>query len=214
MAVARNATSTTDTDGCPPHKQLSNILIAEDEPILAKGLVRHVKQLGYDVIGPAADGQCAIDLAKQFKPDLALLDICMPVLDGLSAAAALFDQMQIPVVLVSAHSDEQSVAAGQRVGVFGYLVKPVTIDQLRVNIGVAWARYNRQASLKSEVQDLKTALEERKLIERAKGLLMDRKGMGENEAMQRLKKQARNSRQRLADVARILVQGEALFEEI
>lgn len=212
--MAPNATSDADTVSCQSQKQLSNILIAEDEPILAEGLVHHVKKLGYHAIGPAVDGQNAIELAKQYKPDLALLDICMPVLDGLSAAAVLFDQMQIPVVLVSAHSDEQSLTTGQRIGVFGYLVKPVTIDQLRVNIGVAWARYNQQTSLKSEVQDLKAALEDRKFIERAKGLLMDRKGMGENEAMQRLKKQARNSRQRLADVARILVQSEALFEEI
>jgi len=214
MSLDSNATSAEDTTSGQPHKPLTNILIAEDEPILAEGLVHHIKQLGYEVIGPAVDGQSAIELAKQQGPDLALLDICMPVLDGLSAAAVLFGEMHIPVILISAHSDEQSLASGQRVGVFGYLVKPVTLDQLRVNIGVAWARYNQQANLKIEVQDLKTALEDRKFIERAKGLLMDRKGLGENEAMQRLKKQARNTRQRLADVARVMVQSEALFKDI
>lgn len=194
--------------------QPSRILIAEDDALLAKALKYNVQKLGFDVVGPASNGQCAIDLAKQDRPDLALMDIRMPVLDGLRATTVLSEEMGIPVVLISAYCDEAFLETCQRAGVFGYLVKPVMIDQLRVNIGVAWARYRQQVMLQNEVEDLKAALEDRKYIERAKGLLMDRKGLGENEAMQRLKKQARDSRRRLSDLARMLVDSENVFDQV
>ena len=195
----------------PFEDQPTHVLLAEDDELLAKGLSLHVQQLGYCVVGPAANGQQAIELATQHKPDLALMDIRMPVVSGLDAAAVLFEQLGIPVILLSAHCDQEYVKAGQRVGVFGYLVKPVTVDQIRVNIAVAWARYGQHLALHGQVEELKTALEDRKFIERAKGLLMDKLGLGENEAMSRLKKQARDSRRRLSDLARVLVESKQLF---
>ena len=139
------------------------------------------------------------------------MDLKMPVLDGLGAGSVLFKNMGIPVVIVSAHSDPDYLEAGQRVGIFGYIIKPITFDQLRVNIGVAWSRFCQYEQLRSEVQDLKGALEDRKYIERAKGLLMDRLGLGESEAMRRLMKQARDSRRRLPDLARALIESDQLL---
>lgn len=205
--------SLTDQDGHHLPDQPTDILIAEDDALLAKSLTLNIQQLGFNVIGPASDGQHAIELAKKNPPSLAILDIRMPVLDGIAAASILFPEMHIPVVMISAHSDAESLEASQQAGVFGYLVKPVTIDQLRVSIGVSWAKYRQHVMLHGEVENLKTALEDRKFIERAKGLLMDRKGLGENEAMQRLKKQARNTRRRLSDLARILVESDEIFEQ-
>ncbi len=195
----------------PLANQPSDILIAEDDALLAASLSHNVRELGYHVIGPASNGEEAIALAKTDKPDLALMDIRMPIINGLGAATVLFKHMGIPVVIISAHCDPEYLDAGKRVGVFGYLVKPVTADQIRVNIEVAWSRFQQQEQLRHEVQGLKVALEDRKFIERAKGMLMDRLGLGENEAMSRLKKQARDSRRRLSDLARALVESERLL---
>lgn len=208
------AEATTFLSGCTVDltDQPSKILVADDDSLLAKCLCQHVRGLDYEVVGPAASGQEAVELGKKFRPDLALLDIRMPEMDGLAAAAVLFKHMGIPVVLVSAHSDPEYLEAGKRSGVFGYLVKPVTIDQIRVNIGVAWAAYCQHRMLRGEVQSLKTALEDRKFIERAKGMVMDRLGLSEKEAMSRLKKQARDSRRRLGDLSRVLVESQDLFD--
>lgn len=191
----------------------SDILIAEDDELLAKGLIHQIQHLGFNVIGPALDGLHAIELAQKHEPSLALLDVRMPMLDGIGAASIIFSKLGIPVVIVSAHSDETTLKKSQQAGVFGYLMKPVTIDQLRVTIAVSWARYCQHMSLQNEVKSLKTALEDRKYIERAKGLLMDRKGLGESEAMQRLRKQARNTRRRLADLARLIVESEQVIDQ-
>ena len=212
MVISPTVASSPTKDGSDLPEQPTHILIAEDDEILAKGLGHNLRQLGYQVIGPALDGEKAIALAKQVRPDLAILDIRMPNIDGLGAAAMLFKQMGVPVILASAHSDPEYVVAGKQIGVFGYLVKPVTIDQIRVNIAVVWAKYRQHASLQNQVEDLKIALEDRKFIERAKGLLMDKLGLGENEAMCQLKKQARDSRRRLSDLARMLIETEQLFD--
>ena len=209
MPVAQS-TSTIDHDPVL-ESQPVKVLIADDDELLSKSLCLNVEQLGYEPIGPAANGEEAIKLAKLHRPDLALIDLRMPVLDGLGAGTILFKHMGIPVVIISAHSDPEYLEAGKRVGIFGYLIKPVTQDQLRVNIGVAWARYRQYEKLRGEVKDLKGALEDRKFVERAKGLLMDRLGLGEEEAMRRLMKQARDSRRRLPDLARALIESDQLL---
>lgn len=207
-------TAETQSDTTPEHVIASHpatILIAEDDDLLAKNLVTKVEQLGFQAIGPAGDGQQAIDLAKEHRPDLALLDVRMPGKDGLAAATVLFNDLSIPVVIVSAYSDPEYLDATKRIGVFGYVLKPISLDELRVNITIAWGRFLQHVELRKEVQDLKTALEERKIIERAKGLLMDKLGLLESEAMRRLHKQARDSRRRLADMARALLESEELL---
>ena len=189
----------------------TTILVADDDELIAASLVQNIAELGYEVIGPAGTGEQAIELAKRHNPDLALLDICMPNVDGLGAAIVLYKHMNIPVILVTAHSDSEYVQAGQRIGVFGYLLKPVDINDLRVTIPVAWSRFCVQEGLRSSLQDMKQALEDRKCIERAKGLLMEKLGISENTAAHRLKQQARNSRRKIADLARAIIETEHLL---
>lgn len=196
------------------HKQRpTRVLVAEDEHLVAMHLVEHLEALGYEVVGPACDGEQVLALAKTDRPDLALVDIRMPGMDGLEAAGVLFPQMGIPVVMVSAFSDPDYVQAGAKVGVFGYLLKPVNADDLRVGIEVAWSRYQSEVGLRDEVTELKTALANRKIIERAKGVLMKKLKIQEDEAMRRLQKQARNSRIKLVDLSQAIINAEELLED-
>jgi AmiR/NasT family two-component response regulator len=194
-----------------PSRLPVRVLIAEDEHLVAASLSDHLQHLGITVLGPVANGQEAIDLAKEQRPDMALLDIHMPVMDGLEAATVLFQRMGIPVMIVSAYSDQPYLARGAKIGVFGYLLKPVTRDVLRLNLGVAWSRFLHHQQLQSEVTELKGALEDRKLIERAKGVVMDKLKLSEAEAMKRLQRQARDTRRKLPDVARAILEAEQLF---
>lgn len=187
------------------------VLIAEDEHLVAVNLSEHLRSLGVEVIGPASNGQIALELAKKNPPDLALLDIRMPIVDGLAAAGVLFDQMKVPVIMISAFSDPGYVETCAKIGVFGYLLKPVTLDELRVTLAVAWSRYNHQKELRDEVQALKDSLEARKIVERAKGLLMEKLGLSEDQAMKRLQKRARDSRRKLVDLARAVLETSELL---
>ncbi|MEX0777137.1 MAG: response regulator [Phycisphaeraceae bacterium] len=208
---AGDAQAELASGGAQPPQLPRRILIAEDEHLLAINLAHNLRSLAFEVIGPAANGDQAIALAKEHNPDLALLDIRMPGTDGLAAAQVLFCQMGIPVVVLSAFSDAEYLKVGTRIGVFGYLLKPVTLDELRVNIAVAWSRYLQHMRLRDEVQGLRTMLENRKIIERAKGLLMEKLGITEDQAMKRLQKQARDSRRKLADLAQAILQANDLL---
>lgn len=190
-----------------PHK----ILIADDEHLVASGMAVYLRELGYDVIGPVSDGDEAIELCRTHKPDMALLDIKMPKKDGLEAAEAVFRGMGVPVMIFSAYSDPEYVTSGNRVGVFGYLLKPVTADQMRVGISVAWGRFVDHITQNSEISMLKERLEDRKIIEKAKWIIVKRKGVDEPEAMRLLQKQARNNRRNLVEVAQSVLENENLF---
>lgn len=188
---------------------LRRVLVAEDEHLLAMSLRADLEALGYAVIGPVGTGRQALELADAQKPDLALLDLRMPEIDGLQAADVIYRRYGVPVVIVSAHSEQEHVAACAELGVFGYLIKPITRDDLRVTLAVAWSRFNEHRSLHNEVEHLNHKIEERKLIERAKGLLMQHEGLNEPDAMRRLQKMARNSRQNMATVAREIIASHA-----
>jgi len=189
----------------------ARILIADDEHLVASGLAVNLRDLGYEVIGPAADGEEAIELCQKQKPDLALLDIRMPRKDGLADAEVIFRRLGVPVMILSAYSDPEYVTDGNRVGVFGYLLKPVTQDQMRVGISVAWGRFMDFASQDGEIHTLKERLEHRKIIEQAKWVIVKRRGLEEPEAMKLLQRQARNNRRTLVDVARSVIENEDLF---
>jgi response regulator NasT len=194
-------------------QQPARLLVADDEHLVATGLCSNLTELGYAVVGPAADGEEAIDLCRQNRPDLALLDIRMPKMDGLAAAEIIFKQMGIPVVILSAFSDPDYVDHANEVGVFGYMLKPVSLDQLRVNVAVAWGRYLDYLEQNGEICNLKERLADRKVIEQAKWIIVKRKGLSEPEAMRLLQKHSRNNRRTLADVARSLIENENLFGE-
>lgn len=189
------------------------MLVAEDEHLLARGLANDLTELGFEVFGPASNGQKALDLARERRPDIALLDIRMPVMDGLTAAQTLYQEHNIPVVILSAYSDPPYLRAGKRVGVFGYLLKPATLDELRVTLAISWARYLDQERLAEEVTGLQTKLEERKIIEKAKGILMKQLGVSEDQAMRTLQKQARDSRRPMAELAQAVLDASSVMDQ-
>ncbi len=191
--------------------QPKRIMIAEDEHLLAQNLCNELTGLGYEVIGPASNGLRAVELAARQRPDLALMDIRMPEMDGLEASRALYLQMKVPVVILSAYSDSQYVDSAADIGVFGYLLKPVNLDDLRVTLPVAWSRYLEQTRLRGEVKELENKLESRKLIERAKGLIMKHLNLGEEEAMRRLQKQARDQRRPMVELAKAILDAQGLL---
>ena len=189
------------------------VLIADDEHMIASGMRSNLEDLGYEVIGPAKNGQIAFDLCRLEQPDLAILDIRMPEMDGLEAAGKIFGELGIPVVILSAYSDPEYVQAGNRIGIFGYLLKPVTRDQLHVSLEVAWARYQDWAEQNDEADELRIRLEQRKIIEQAKWIIVKSKSVEEPEAMRMLQKQARNNRKSLIDVAQAVVDSQSLLGE-
>lgn len=187
------------------------LLVADDEHLAATWLTRELASLGYEIIGPAGDGEAAVALGREHRPDLALLDIKMPGLTGLKAAAVFFHELGVPVMIVSAYTDGSFETEARQCGVFGYLVKPLTRDQLRVGLSVAWGRYIAWAQQGAEVKSLKERLEHRKVIEQAKWVLVSRKSITEPEAMKLLQKQARNTRQSLVEVSRTLLEATQLM---
>lgn len=196
-------------DGLPTKP--TSVFVADDEHLVAVGMAASLRELGFDVPDPAADGEQAIAMCEALRPDLALIDIRMPKKDGLEVAEVLFAQFRIPVVIFSAYSDAEFVEASNRVGVFGYLLKPVTQDQLRVGISVAWGRYCDAMVKQNEIVKLEERLEARKVIEQAKWIIVKRKDISEPEAMKLLQRQARNNRRPLVEVAKSLLENEALF---
>lgn len=202
-----------DSDGAPRPLPAfpSRLLVADDEHLVASGLVANLRESGFQVIGPATDGDEAIELCRTTKPDMALLDIRMPKKDGLAAAEVIFRRLNIPVLIFSAYSDPEYLTTSNRVGVFGYLLKPGTQDQLRAGIAIAWGRFLDYANQNAEIGTLKERLEQRKIIEQAKWIIVKRKGIEEPEAMKLLQKQARNNRRTLVDVARSVLENENLF---
>ena len=187
------------------------ILVADDEHMIATYLASNLGDLGYEVIGPASNGESAIELCREHSPDMAILDIQMPKVDGIEASSEIFDQMGVPVMILSAYSDPQYVEAGNKIGIFGYLLKPVTKDQLRVGLEVAWARYLDWSMQNQQVQDLEERLDQRKIIEHAKWIIVKRKQVDEPDAMRMLQKQARNNRKPLIDVAKAIIESEDLL---
>lgn len=187
------------------------VLIADDEHLVARGLAANLTELGYTIVGPASDGEEAIELCRAARPDVAILDIRMPKMHGLEAGEIIFSQLGIPVIILSAYSDPEYLTDASRIGVFGYLLKPVSQDQLRTTITVAWSRFTSHHCQNGEIASLKERLENRKFIEQAKWIIVKRKGLSEPEAMKLLQRQARNNRKSLAEVARSVIEHEDLF---
>lgn len=189
------------------------ILVADDEHLIATGIAANIAGMGLQVAGPAADGEEAIELCRRLRPDLALLDIRMPKVGGIDAAKVIYHQYEIPVVIISAYSDQEYVDDAAQVGVFGYLLKPISSDQLRTAIQVAWSRYLASREQSEEISSLHERLENRKIIEQAKWVLVKRKNIDEPDAMRTLQRQARNNRRTLVDVARAILDSDTVFND-
>ena len=191
------------------------ILVAEDNPVIALGLVKRLQSLGHEPLGPAVDGVEALALARAEPPDLYLFDIDMPRLDGLAAARALADSgLRRPVVVVTGVEDPGLVDRSIETGVSAYLTKPIDERQLDAAIRLAAARHDEFLRLEVEVTRAQQALEDRKLVERAKGILMDALGLSEAEAFRRIQRLARDRNKRLADVAASLIDNESVLASL
>jgi response regulator NasT len=188
------------------------VLVAEDDPLIALALVERLRSLGHEAVGPAGDGAEAVALARETKPDLYLFDVEMPSLDGLEAAAQLAREgLRRPVVVVTGVDDDTLVDRAIANGVGAYLTKPVDTRALQAALGVTAARHAELEHLEQEVEQAQQALEDRKLVERAKGLLMSALDIPEPDAFRRLQATARERNLRLADVARRIVEQQALL---
>jgi response regulator NasT len=189
------------------------VLIAEDDPLIALGLAERLRSLGHEPLGPACDGEQAVELAKSSSPDLYLFDIEMPNLDGLEAARQLTaDGFRRPVVVVTGVDDPSLIERSIASGVSAYLTKPVDSRELGAAIGLAAARHAEFQALEAEVDRTQQALEDRKLVERAKGLLMTALNLSEQDAFRRLQLTARERNLRLADVAGRIVEQQSVLE--
>jgi Response regulator with putative antiterminator output domain len=189
------------------------ILIAEDDPVIALALTERVRSLGHEPLGPVGDGAQAVAEATATRPDLYLFDIEMPELDGLEAAAELTARgLGRPVVVITGVDDRGLIERSVATGAGAYLTKPVDTRELEAAISLAAARHAELEELQAEVVDTKQALEERKVIERAKGLLMKALGIAEPDAFRRLQLAARERNLRLVDVARAIVEQQDILE--
>lgn len=175
------------------------IVVAEDEALIRMDLVEMLNEAGYEVLAEAADGAHAIELVKEFKPDLAILDVKMPILDGISAAEEIISYC--PVLMLTAFSQRELVDRARDAGVMAYVLKPFTINDLIPAIEIAISRHVQMRSLADEVADLHERLESRKIIDRAKGILMAALNLTEPEAFSWIQKAAMDRRMTMKDVA-------------
>jgi len=181
------------------------IVIADDEPIILLDLRQMLEELGMSVVGEASDGKQAVEKVRQLKPDLAILDVKMPEMDGIEAARLLHEERLAPVILLTAYSDSELIQRAKQAGVYGYIVKPFKQADLTPAIEVALARYQEARELEQQVDDLKETLETRKIIERAKGILMDTYGLREQEAYRRIQVQSMNTRKSMREIAEAII---------
>ena len=181
------------------------ILIAEDETIIRLDLKHLLERGGFEVCAEARDGEEAVALAASEQPDLAVLDVKMPRLDGIEAARRILAERPIPIVMLTAYGQEELVARAVEAGVFGYLVKPFREDDLLPAIHAARARHAELEALREEAESLAEALATRKVVERAKGLLMERDGLSEQDAFARLRRASQVSGRPMKVVAEALI---------
>jgi response regulator NasT len=181
------------------------ILIAEDETIIRLDLRDLLERAGHEVVAEARDGEEAVALALEHEPELAVMDVKMPKLDGIEAARRILEQNPIPIVMLTAYGQDELVGRAIEVGVFGYLVKPFREQDLMPAIATARARHEELAALREQAESLADALASRKAIERAKGLLMAKEGLTEQEAFERLRKASQVSGRPLKVIAEAVV---------
>ena len=181
------------------------ILIAEDETIIRLDLRDVLERAGHDVCAEARDGEEAVALALSAEPELAILDVKMPKLDGIEAARRILAERPIPIVMLTAYGQDELVARAVEAGVFGYLVKPFRETDLLPAIQTARARHAELETLREEAESLAEALATRKVVERAKGLLMEKEGLSENDAFIRLRRASQASGRSLGVVAEAVV---------
>ena len=154
------------------------VLVADDELLDVQGIIGLLKSLGFEIIGPCKNGEEAVEKVREDRPDIALLDIQMPVMNGMQAAQIIFHEHDIPVVMLTAYSDDTFLRNSIAAGVFGYLLKPASSEQISAGLSVAWQRFLDHIDQRSKIVDLTQRLDDRKLIERAKWIIVKRSVFG------------------------------------
>jgi response regulator NasT len=184
------------------------IAVADDEPDMRAYFQKCLPRLGHQVVAVAADGRELIEQVRATHPDLVITDIKMPDMDGIEAATQLYREHPIPVILVSAHHEPELIERAEADHIMAYLVKPIKQADLEPAIALAMRRFAQFQELRQEAADLRQALEDRKVIERAKGILMKRANLDEQEAFRRLQKLASEESRKLIDIARMILVAE------
>jgi response regulator NasT len=191
----------------------TRVIIADDESLIRMDLREMLTNLGYLVVGEAGDGRSAVNLARELRPDIVIMDVKMPDMDGIEAARYLTEERIAPVLLLSAYSQQELVQRARQAGVAGYLVKPFRESDLTPAIEVVLARFSEFRALEREMQSLQDALETRKLVDRAKGILMDTQGLNENDAFRRIQKMSMNNRKSMRSVAEAIILAHQVSEQ-
>jgi two-component system, response regulator PdtaR len=186
-------------------------LIVEDDTYVVMGLRAQMEMLGHVVVGDASTAAQAEKLYEQYQPDVVLMDIHLDASDGIELSARLLAARPCPIVILSAYGDKELVDRAAAAGVFGYLIKPVGVESLAAQIEVAVKRFQEQRRLVAENQTLAQTLETRKLVEKAKGIMMQRLKLSEADAHRRLQQESQKRRQNLAEVARKIIDSEAIL---
>ena len=181
------------------------IVIADDESIIRLDLKETLQRMGHQVVAEAGDGRTAVELVRQHRPDLVILDVKMPEQDGVDAAKEIANDRLAPVLLLTAYSQQDLVRRAMDAGVFAYVVKPFTESDLLPAMGVAIARFREFSTIAEEASNLSQALETRKLVDRAKGILMDKNGLREQDAFRRIQQQSMNSRKSMREIAEAII---------
>lgn len=181
------------------------VIVAEDEALIRMDIVEVLREAGFDVVGEASDGEAAISLTRQHKPDLVVMDITMPKLDGLSAAEVIGKERLAPVVMLTAFAQPEFVARANEAGAIAYVVKPFTPERLLPQVEIALSRYQEQTQLEAEYADALERLETRKLLDRAKGLLQAKMKLSEPESFRWIQKASMDRRLTMGEVAQAVI---------
>jgi AmiR/NasT family two-component response regulator len=187
------------------------VLIAEDEALTRTILRARLEKLGHQVVAEAENGVQAVEAARIHKPDAIIMDIRMPEMDGIEAARIIIGEEPCAILFLTAYSEDTLVEQAGEAGALAYLMKPFRKEDLQPALEVAVKRFRQLSAQSQEIQDLKEALETRKLIERAKGILMDRHGLKEDEAFKRIHFQARNQNKKMRDIAQSIITASELI---
>lgn len=189
-------------------EQRTRVIIADDESVIRADLRETLTQLGYLVVGEVGDGQSAVNVARELKPDVVIMDIKMPDMDGIQAAKILTEEKVAPVLLLTAYSQRDLIDRAKEAGVVGYLVKPFREQEIVPAIEIALERFKEFAEIEKEIGNLRETLETRKLVDRAKGVLMDKQGLTEAEAFRKIQKMSMNTRKPMKEIAEAIILAE------
>lgn len=187
------------------YNSMKNVAIIDDnasERLILRGFL---EELSYEVVAEGASGDDALGIVRDKSPDVVIMDVKMPGKDGIEATAELIEQCPVPVVLLTAHDDDETIVRGAKCGAMGYLVKPINCEDLKPVIEVAISRFAEFQNLRKENDSLKDTLDARKVTEKAKGLLMEKEGLSEHEAFARIQKISMDKRQSMKEIAEVLI---------